>query len=478
MPDGTRQRITLLHISDLHFGDEDPNKMKALLDLAELCQPDLLCVTGDVVDNPLWPKNFKKARKFLDSVRERCSNREYVVPGNHDALLRSLSLMLFRRHITTQTEFGKVLELGGIDICVFGVDSTCFSLRQANNAGAFSSKSRRALNNAIGESKVKLGIQRYKRAFKICLVHHHPLPTTASAAEGMLYFKNCGTFLNTAAEEGFDLILHGHRHEPTYFSINYNRVGEERAMMVLSAGTATKRIDATDGICRQTQVHLVEFYRKSIVVNCYNYDYWTNEFWQSRMISCLRVRSDIAERKIHYRYKADSIWNMTVEERLYLATVSGKELAEILIEIAVDDKTPECLDFDRLRVKLWQDDDPLPDDSYVIARNDPRDKMIAVKLPRPASYAGTNIRCSYEWPGGFRNLGLDGKDVGIFPMQMNVDELKVELEIEAPDRPIRDFRVRYHGPFKELPTSDPQRRRGFLIEKPAHSWTALFEVWT
>jgi hypothetical protein len=236
-------------------------------------------------------------------------------------------------------------------------------------------------------------------------------------------------------------VLHGHRHHPTYFSINYNRVGPERAMTVLGAGTATKNIHGFDGSRGETQVHLVELYSRTMIVYWYRYDYRINDFYLSRRIPYERVRSEITERKIHYSYKArGDAWNMAVEEQLYLAAAPGTSLPEIPIELAVDDNTPECLDFGRLNVRLWQDEKSLAEDSYVIKRNDPREKIIAVRLPNRASVA--NIRCSYEWPAGFHNLGKNGKDIGSFPMETNIDELRVELEIQAPLKQIRDSPLR------------------------------------
>ncbi len=69
----------LAHISDLHFGDADPNLVLALDEDLDQFEPDLLVVTGDLTRRAR-PHEFEQARGFLDGL----PYARLVVPGNHD----------------------------------------------------------------------------------------------------------------------------------------------------------------------------------------------------------------------------------------------------------------------------------------------------------------------------------------------------------------------------------------------------------
>jgi 3',5'-cyclic AMP phosphodiesterase CpdA len=91
----------IAHLSDLHFGTEDPVVAKGILrDLADV-QPHLTVVTGDLTQRARRAQ-FRAAREFLDRV----SAPMIAVPGNHDIPLYNLGarfgwpLAGFRTHIT------------------------------------------------------------------------------------------------------------------------------------------------------------------------------------------------------------------------------------------------------------------------------------------------------------------------------------------------------------------------------------------
>src|SRR5688500_14453195 len=69
----------LAHLSDLHFGNADPELVLALDEDLDEFQPDLLVVTGDLTRRAR-PLEFEQARGFLDGL----PYARLVVPGNHD----------------------------------------------------------------------------------------------------------------------------------------------------------------------------------------------------------------------------------------------------------------------------------------------------------------------------------------------------------------------------------------------------------
>ncbi len=69
----------LLHLSDLHFGTEQPEACRGIQELCARLSPEGVVVSGDLTQRAK-PQEFAAARKFLESL-----NVPYiVVPGNHD----------------------------------------------------------------------------------------------------------------------------------------------------------------------------------------------------------------------------------------------------------------------------------------------------------------------------------------------------------------------------------------------------------
>lgn len=76
---------TLAHLSDLHFGREDPRIIEALLHSLETAAPDLIVISGDLTQRAR-ESEFRRARAFL----ERLPAPFLVLPGNHDVPLYNL----------------------------------------------------------------------------------------------------------------------------------------------------------------------------------------------------------------------------------------------------------------------------------------------------------------------------------------------------------------------------------------------------
>lgn len=70
---------TIAHLSDLHFGREDPALIPVLLEDIRGASPDIVVVSGDLTQRARR-REFAAARSFLN----RISFPLLVVPGNHD----------------------------------------------------------------------------------------------------------------------------------------------------------------------------------------------------------------------------------------------------------------------------------------------------------------------------------------------------------------------------------------------------------
>lgn len=83
--------LTLLHLSDLHFGALDPRPADALPDYAAEVAPGCtaILVSGDLTQRAR-PWQFRQARAWLDRLGERLGCPWHSVAGNHDVPLHAV----------------------------------------------------------------------------------------------------------------------------------------------------------------------------------------------------------------------------------------------------------------------------------------------------------------------------------------------------------------------------------------------------
>src|SRR4051812_48378566 len=87
--------LTLLHISDLHFGPHYlPHVGEALLESASALRPDVIVASGDFTQRAT-EEQFAAAREFLDRLPPA---PRVVCPGNHDVPLYRMWERMTRPH--------------------------------------------------------------------------------------------------------------------------------------------------------------------------------------------------------------------------------------------------------------------------------------------------------------------------------------------------------------------------------------------
>jgi 3',5'-cyclic AMP phosphodiesterase CpdA len=92
---------TIVHLSDLHFGQIDEAILAPLIAFIHGIRPDLVAVSGDLTQRA-QSSQFEQARAFLETIQAP----RIVVPGNHDVPMRNLfarflrPLAKYRRFIT------------------------------------------------------------------------------------------------------------------------------------------------------------------------------------------------------------------------------------------------------------------------------------------------------------------------------------------------------------------------------------------
>jgi 3',5'-cyclic AMP phosphodiesterase CpdA len=222
--------LTLLHVSDLHFGPPYvPRVGQALLDIVPSLHADAIVVSGDLTQRAK-PQQFLDARAFLDRMSDV---PRIVIPGNHDVPLYRVAerllnpLGLFRKLICDEPD--QVLRLK--DAVIVGLDST--APRRAITNGRLHSGQLDFCTTAFAEAP--------DHAVRIIVAHHHFVPAPDAMHDRTM--QRSERAIERFVELGVDMILGGHLHR-AYIGNSldfYPGSHRERGIIVVQCGTTTSR---------------------------------------------------------------------------------------------------------------------------------------------------------------------------------------------------------------------------------------------
>jgi len=212
---------SIAHISDLHFGYNDPLLARRLFETLHEKRPDVLVISGDLVEHAT-EEEFSRAREFLEHLPQP----QIVVPGNHDLPFYNLwrrwteGLKLYCRFITEDL---KPVFLDP-EIAIIGANSAhLFPIK----GGKISAEQLDALVHEFSDLPSSL--------IRI-LVTHHPFDLPEPSNPHLLMGHSRRAIARLAPV--VDLLLAGHVHLSSSGSTStrYNLAGE--AMVFVQAGTA------------------------------------------------------------------------------------------------------------------------------------------------------------------------------------------------------------------------------------------------
>jgi 3',5'-cyclic AMP phosphodiesterase CpdA len=248
--------MIIVQISDLHFGNHDVHLAEALKRRLHALKPDLIVVTGDLADEPK-KRLFEQALEYLRQIEECCAEapaidkqrpRLICIPGNHDFLRRGFLPRAFHkvRVLTANyssffTTFHNNYFFQPENVWIFGFDSA--KCQTAGGAGEIDKKELDRFHGEYDSLRKKHG-PAFEEAFKIALVHHHPLPVDwgTNWKQRWLTMTNSGTFLAGVLHKKIDLILHGHEHLQAYARLRSSLGGkDESEATVISLGATLAR---------------------------------------------------------------------------------------------------------------------------------------------------------------------------------------------------------------------------------------------
>ncbi|MCI0413023.1 metallophosphoesterase [bacterium] len=245
--DVTDQEIRIAHISDLHFGANDPVLTQALKDSINRFRPHLTIATGDIVESPS-KENRKAATEFLEYIFT-CTKKCFVLPGNHDRH-GEIDLTQWENDfgITGGSRHCYLIEMSDHRfVTLFLLDSTIATISDPYEQffhdviqvrGWIDGVQLEWIDRMIDYFKQNKW-QEYRTSIKIAALHHHPLPTRVGGSnQQFLLLANAGQVIEKFCEMDIDLVLHGHQHDPviqTLQRLNY------RPFYILGAGSALKK---------------------------------------------------------------------------------------------------------------------------------------------------------------------------------------------------------------------------------------------
>lgn len=272
-----RNPITVLHLSDLHFGPahrfqrfprspvREPTRLEeTLIRSLEFYQkrPDIIVVSGDLSD-AAETSQFNNAQRCICALQQHFgidTDRVIVVPGNHDVHWDSEPEERFE----TYSSFSQVLYGDGLRkspflrvkvvklenkpmVAILGLDSCVVESPERAGIGY------------VGTVQMDRASELMKRetkddveCVKIAVLHHHLLPVTTlrSLPDQGKYFSlvtDAAMVLSRLQQEGVNLVLHGHQHYPFFCEVRYGFDSAAnipfRPMSILGMGSVGAKVE-------------------------------------------------------------------------------------------------------------------------------------------------------------------------------------------------------------------------------------------
>lgn len=218
----------IAHLSDVHFGANDPKIVAATEAWLEQQQPDLVVISGDFTQRAR-AEQFREAAAWLNRLRA-AGHRILPVPGNHDIPLYDVArrfaapLRRYKRYISN-------------DLCPW------FENEQVAVLGINTARSLTFRDGRINRSQMRLIEERFGTVAPDktrILVTHHPLFALPIGA-GSEFTEAVGRHedaVSAVCRAGVHAALAGHFHR-TYAEAARKMVERAGGALVIQAGTAT-----------------------------------------------------------------------------------------------------------------------------------------------------------------------------------------------------------------------------------------------
>jgi 3',5'-cyclic AMP phosphodiesterase CpdA len=215
--------MTLLQISDAHFGTEQPAVVEALLRLAHEIQPAALIVSGDITQRARRAQ-FDAARAFVSRLSPPAV---VAIPGNHDIPLFNVIARMFYPYAGFERIFGTHLEpeWHNDDFLVIGVNTT---RARRHKDGEVSSEQILRVSKRLATASA--------RQIRIVVTHQPVHVLRGSEIHNRLHGH--AEAIPAWSNAGADIIMGGHIHLPYIAPLHEDYTEVRRRCWVVQAGTA------------------------------------------------------------------------------------------------------------------------------------------------------------------------------------------------------------------------------------------------
>jgi 3',5'-cyclic AMP phosphodiesterase CpdA len=213
----------LLHISDTHFGTEEPPVVAALQALSGDLKPDALVLSGDITQRARRAQ-FEAARRFCDSLG---ISRVLTLPGNHDIPLYNVAARLVSPYAGYIAAFGSNLEpeIEWDDVVLLGVNTT---------------RPMRHKDGEVSAKQINRVVERLHKArreqLRVVVTHQPACVMREEDEKDRLHGGEAA--VQAWSRAGADLVLGGHIHLPFVSDLCARVRNTPRAMYCVQAGTA------------------------------------------------------------------------------------------------------------------------------------------------------------------------------------------------------------------------------------------------
>ena len=218
----------IAHISDIHFGAEDPPVVSALARDLQAQSYDLLVVSGDFTQRAR-AEQFRAAMRFVEGL----PRPHLYVPGNHDVPMHDVLSRFanptgrYRRHVAPDlTPIFRDEQM-----LVMGLNtarSFSWTLDGFWKDGRISAEQLLSVHLACLETPAEL--------FKVVVTHHPFIPPPADRPHGIVH--GSARALRTMEAVGVEALLAGHLHMNYSGDVRSHHEASRRSILSIQAGTA------------------------------------------------------------------------------------------------------------------------------------------------------------------------------------------------------------------------------------------------
>jgi len=217
--------VRIAHLSDIHFGGENPAALAAATRRLHEERFDLTVVSGDLTR---WAEayEFEAAAAWLSGL----PGPKLVAPGNHDAPYKAWAQRLFAPFRRFERRIGpaSVQTHLGEGVAVYGLNTARGAQPRLNwSKGQISMRQSAAAAGWMSAAPA--------RALRVVVCHHPLVEVTGGPMTGRVW--GGASAAQALADARVDLILSGHIHAPSAHPLPY---ADEHTYAVV-AGTLSQR---------------------------------------------------------------------------------------------------------------------------------------------------------------------------------------------------------------------------------------------